>query len=257
MKVSSSPRPRRPSLLTARLNLLLTLTALVVASTVAQAHVGSGANCASCHSTARNGMTIDGFNSVTNLGSGAFKVFAVRPGSAVNLGIRVTDGHNEYGLAMVGLDDGGVQNPAHRLSYTPDSTWTKRSSYYSRGPSTSNKSWTFALVVKAGTPADFYRLRVRMAGTGGGRWAQEESLYLHVLPPPAAPTLGEPAWRDGVFTCKIPDTLAGYTYRLETLRQGSNDVWTLVAEVAGNGASLTLTDPQATTPTSLYRVRVD
>lgn len=73
-----------------------------------------------------------------------------------------------YGLALVSLDGGGIGNSANKLAYQADSTWTKRSSYYSVGPSFSNKAWTFHLAVRNGTPADLYRVRMRMAGTGGG-----------------------------------------------------------------------------------------
>lgn len=221
------------------------------------AHVNSGSNCASCHSTARNGMTLTGSHSVTNVGSGVRKVFQVIPGNTVDLGIQVTDGHSSYGLAVVSLDDGGIENSANKLSYQPDASWTKRSSYYSVGPSSSNKSWTFRLVVRTGTPPDLYRARVRMAGTGGGRWNQEESFYIQVLKPnPPSPAISEPVWQGGTFTCRVPTT-AGFTYRLESRRDVATPMWSVVAETAGDGTLRTLTDSAASLGSGIYRIRVD
>jgi hypothetical protein len=223
----------------------------------AMAHVNSGSNCASCHSTARNGMTMTGSHSVTNVGSGLRKVFQVLPGATVDLGIQVTDGHSSYGLAVVSLDDGGIANSANKLSYQADTSWTKRSSYYSVGPSSSNKSWTFRLAVRTGTPHDLYRARIRMAGTGGGRWNQEESFYIQVLKPtPPSPAISEPVWQGGTFTCRVP-TVTGFTYRLESRRDLAVPVWSVVAETTGDGSTRTLSDPSATPGSGVYRIRVE
>lgn len=235
---------------------LLLLAGLGVSGPVSQAHVNSGANCASCHSTARSGMALTGQTGTTNAGSGVLKVFRVKPGETAAIGVNVTDGHNDYGLALVNLGAGGLGNVANKLVYSADTSWAKRSSYYSVGPSTSNRAWTFRLGVQAGTPPDVYLLQMRMAGTGGGRWSQEERFYVQVVAPlPPAPALADPGWRDGAFSCRVP-TVSGFTYRLEA-RRGAAEAWVEVSQVAGDGSVKTLTDPAASGPGAWYRVRVE
>lgn len=223
----------------------------------AMGHVNSGANCASCHSTARNGMNLVGFQSLTNLGAGNRAFFQVVRGERLSVGIQVTDGHNEYGLALVNPAGTGVRNPANKLVFTPDSSWTKRSGYSSVGPSSANRQWSHAIAVPGTTAPDFYLFQLRMAGTGGGRWSQEIAFYVQVLAPaPSAPAVTEPVWREGVFSCRVTTT-SGFTYRLEVQRDGPGAPWQTAAERAGDGGVVTLSDTAASGRHAVYRVRVE
>jgi hypothetical protein len=232
-------------------------SALLLGESAALGHVTSGANCVSCHSTARQGLSLTGFQSTTNLGAGTLKVYRVVPGQSVPIGITVSDGHNSYGLAMANLTTTGLNNATHQLSTTPDAAWTKRSGYYSRGPTSANQSWTFNLAVLATTPPDRYLLSLQMAGTGGGRWGQQERFYLEVVRPQAPqPTITEPTFEGSTFACRVA-TATGYTYRLEARDLSAATTWTTVAQVAGDGTTLTLRDPAATAAALIYRVRVE
>ncbi len=202
-------------------------------------------------------MNLTGFQSLTNLGAGYRPLFQVVRGQSVNLGIQVTDGHNEYGLALVNPAGTGIRNAANRLSHTTDPTWTKRSGYVSVGPTGSNRTWTHALKVLAASAPDFYLFQMRMAGTGGGRWNQEIAFYVQVVaPPPPAPALSEPGWSQGAFSCRVA-TVSGYTYRLEVQRAGPGSPWQTVAERAGDGTTVSLVDAQAAPGSAVYRVRVE
>lgn len=231
---------------------------LVVLSTLSvQAHVGSGANCASCHSSSRNAMTLTGFQSTTEPSAGGLKVFSVAPGGTVPIGIQVIDGRNEYGFALTGLDATGTRDSTHKLLPKPDSTWTKRSTYYSLGPKTGNKTWTFQFGVLTNTPPDLYLISLRIAGDGGGRWNEQESFLVEVRrPAPPVPQLTQPTRTGSSFACRVA-TVAGYTYTLETQLDPGLSSWIPVATAPGDGTARLLTDPDATEPHAIYRVRVD
>lgn len=66
----------------------LVLVLMGCALSPALAHVNSGANCASCHSSSRSGMTLTGHGSTADLGAGVGKVFQVKPGQTVSLEAR-------------------------------------------------------------------------------------------------------------------------------------------------------------------------
>lgn len=237
--------------------LLVGLGALVLGESAARGHVTSGANCVSCHSTARQGMALTGFQTTTNFGSGTLKVFRVAPGQSVPIGITITDGHNSYGLAMANLTTTGLNDATHQLSTTPDAAWTRRTGYYSRGPSSANQSWTFNLAVLPATPPDRYLLSLQFAGTGGGRWGQQERFYLEVVrPDPPQPTITAPSFEGSTFVCRVA-TSSGYTYRLEARELSDSTSWTTVAQATGDGTTLTLRDPAATAATRIYRIRVE
>jgi len=243
---------RQLPILTVLASLLLDLAMLPV-----QAHVGSGANCVSCHSSARNAMSLTGFQLTTNVSTGSLKVYSVAPGETVPIGIQVTDGRNEYGFAMVGLDATGTQDPTHKLLTKADATWTKRTSYYSLGPKSGNQSWTFRLGVLTNTPPDLYVLSLRIAGDGSGRWSEQESFLVEVRrTAPPVPQLTQPTRNGTTFACRVT-TVAGFTYALETQREPGLSAWTTVASTAGDGTPQSLTDPEATAPHAIYRVRVE
>ena len=242
-----------------RLRVALLTFAFVVAliPIPSPAHVGSGANCASCHGTSRNAMSLSGFQTTTNVSTGSLKVFQVRPGETVPIGIQVTDGRNEYGFALVGLDATGSLDSSHKLLSVPDTSWTKRSAYYSLGPKTGNKSWTFQLGVRSNTPPDLYVLSLRIAGDGGGRWSEYESFLVDVRrATPPQPQLSQPTHDGSTFSCRVT-TAAGFSYTLESRKDPTSPTWSTVATVVGDGSVKTLADPQATTPHALYRVRVE
>jgi hypothetical protein len=236
---------------------ILACLALALFPSTAHAHVGSGANCAGCHSSARNAMSLTGFQLTTNVSAGSLKVYVVAPGETVPIGIQVTDGRNEYGFAMVGLDASGTLDSSHKLLSQPDASWTRRSAYYSLGPKTGNQSWTFRLGVPANTPPDLYLLSLRIAGDGGGRWNEQESFMVSVQrATPPQPQVTEPTRTGTTFACRVTTT-TGFTYFLETQREPGVSPWTTVASTAGDGTNRTLTDPDATAPHAIYRVRVE
>lgn len=202
-------------------------------------------------------MSVTGFLGTTNGPSGLLKVFRVSPGATAEIGINVTDGHNEYGLALSNLGGGGANDATHHLDYSADSAWTRRSSYYSVGPSGSNRQWTFRLGVGASTPPDLYRLDLQMAGVGGGRWRQAESFYVEVAAPlPAAPQLSRPTREGTTFSCEVA-TESGYTYFLEARTSVGDVDWRVLSQVSGDGSLKVLVDAEATSSQSLYRVRVE
>ncbi|MBL9129379.1 MAG: hypothetical protein JNL97_17135, partial [Verrucomicrobiales bacterium] len=90
---------------------LLAALSLIAIPIESRAHVGSGSTCANCHGTARNAMSLTGFTHATNVSAGSLKVYQVKPGESVAIGIQVTDGRNEYGFALVGLDATGSSDP--------------------------------------------------------------------------------------------------------------------------------------------------
>lgn len=221
------------------------------------AHVGSGISCKNCHSATRDGMAVTDFLTTTNLGSGTRKVFQVRPGGTAVIGINVTDGHNEYGLALSNLGSGGLGDASHRLNYESDPAWRERSNYDSVGPTTTNRKWIYNLKVLAGSAPDFYLINLEMAGTGGGRWSDQESFYLQVvMPTPAAPAISQPTYHGSVFSCSVP-TETGFTYFLESKRSLSDPAWQVVAQTTGDGTVKVLSDPNADGGQGVYRVRAE
>lgn len=236
---------------------VLVCLAFALGTSPAQAHVGSGANCANCHSSARNAMSLTGFQLTTNVGAGSLKAYVVAPGETVSIGIQVTDGRNEYGFAMVGLDATGTLDSSHKLVSQPDAAWTRRSAYYSLGPKTGNQSWTFRLGVLTNTPPDLYLLSLRIAGDGSGRWSEQESFLVNVqAATPPQPQVTEPTRNGTTFACRVT-TSAGFTYSLETQREPGVSPWSTVVSATGDGTTRTLTDPDATAPHAVYRVRVE
>ena len=219
----------------------------------ASAHVNSGVNCANCHGTARQAMALTGFQSAV----GPTMVYRASPGQKLPIGINVHNGGSEYGLALTSLEVTGTFSSSHKLTLSPDTAWTKRNGYFSLGPKSGAKVWTLQLNIPSTTPPDTYILTLRAAGTGGGRWHEDESFHVEVSRPvPAAPQLTHPSYDGTKFHCQVATT-AGFTYSLETRRDPSQPTWTTVATVPGDGSVKTLTDPNATQAQALYRVRVD
>jgi hypothetical protein len=236
----------------------------LVCAPAALATPDKGANCASCHSTSDFGMYLSNPEGTTNLGSGALKFFKVTQGSTLSIDLNVTnDWGGNYGLTMnnLGTAPGYYTNTNH-LSYTADPTWTSRTTYYTVGPTgLSPNNWTFNLLVKTNTPADFYAIQTQMAGRDVDftKWSQVESFYIQVVSPssltPPAPTLSGPQMSGTSFSVLVP-TSSGFTYYLEYKTNLSSAAWNLSAQSAGDGTLRTLTDIAATNSTRFYHVRV-
>jgi hypothetical protein len=217
-----------------------------------------GANCIGCHSVARSGMSVTGNDTIADPGMGTLKVFQVRGGEIVAIGINVTDGHNNYSLAMASLNASGVNNSAHKLVATADTSWTAQTGYYTTPISSSNREWTFNLAVAADVPADFYRLEVQIGGKNGGLWAQKEAFYLEVLAdtPVTPPTLLNPTLGPQGFALTV-NTVEGKNYRLEYKTAFSDVNWNSLPPVLGNGADQVLSDSSASGTHRFYRIRID
>jgi hypothetical protein len=222
-----------------------------------------GANCAACHTDAfKNGMALANFQGTTNLGAGLLKVFQVRPGSTAAIQLNVTNGYGgNYGLTINNLGSGGFSNAAHHLVFTPDPTWTSRSSgtYFTVGPTgISPDLWTFNLLVQTNTPLDFYTVQAQMAGFDSGAllWSQQESFYVQVMAATAPrPLIVAPHRVGSSFSVQVATT-SGFTYYLEYKSALSAASWVTAAQTAGDGTVKTLNDTTATDPQRFYRVRV-
>ena len=153
-------------------------------------------NCASCHTALQNGMAIANFQTTTNLGEGLHKVFKASPGQTVVIRLNVTNNYGgNYALNMNNLGARGVHDSRHQMDCTADFTWTSyfpgtATNFFMAGCATASpKPWTFNLVVKSNTPADFYLIKSQMAGYTSSdlRWSQQESFYIQVanVAPPA------------------------------------------------------------------------
>ena len=128
-------------------------------------------NCAGCHTVPQNGMAIVNFQTTTNLGNGLRKVFKVSPGQTAVIQLNVTNNYGgSYALNINNLDAGGVNNSSDHLAYTADPAWTHyfpgtTTNFFMAGCATNSPDlWTFNLVVKTNTPADFYTVNSQMAG---------------------------------------------------------------------------------------------
>src|SRR5207302_9268267 len=65
-------------------------------------------------------------------------------------------------------------------------------------------------------------------------------------------TLDNPRWRNGVFTVSV-QTQAGKTYTLQYKVALPDTAWICLPAVMGNGSTLTLSDPTASSSQRLYR----
>jgi hypothetical protein len=60
---------------------------------------------------------------------------------------------------------------------------------------------------------------------------------------------------DNNFTVSVP-TIPRFTYLLEYKNSLTDSAWTTAQALTGNGGTITFTDPNATSPTRFYRIRV-
>ena len=108
-----------------------------------------------------------------------------------------------YALNINDLGAGGVNNHSDHMTCTSDPMWSdyfagSATNFFMVGPTTTSPYlWTFNLVVKTNTPADFYKIQSQMAGydSASHMWSQQEPFYVQVLAAaPPAPTLVAPQW---------------------------------------------------------------
>jgi len=204
------------------------------------------------------------YQTTTNLGNGLRKVFKVSPGQTAVIQLRVTNNYGgSYALNLNNLDAGGVNNSSNHLAYIADPAWTHyfpgtSTNFYMAGcATTSPDRWTFNLVVKTNTPADFYTINSQMAGDyGSTMWSQQESFYVQVVAAaPPVPVLQAPQRSGNSFSVQVPTT-DGFTYYLEYKTNLTALTWSAAAQTPGNGTSKTLTDTTATDSWRFYHARV-
>ena len=144
------------------------------------------------------------------------------------------------------------------LAYTADPGWTHyfpgtTTNFFMAGCATNSPDlWTFNLVVKTNTPADFYMVNSQMAGYyASTMWSQQESFYVQVVAAaPPVPVLQAPQRSGNSFSVQVA-TSSGFTYYLEYTTNLTAPTWNATAQTLGNGTIKTLTD---TTATDSWRV---
>ena len=221
-------------------------------------------NCAGCHTVPQSGMAIVNFQTTTNLGNGLRKVFKVSPGQTAVIQLRVTNSYGgNYALNINNLDAGGINNSSDHLAYTADPAWTHyfpgtTTNFFMAGCATNSPNlWTFNLVVKTNTPADFYTVNSQMAGYySSTMWSQQESFYVQVVAAaPPVPVLQAPQRSGNSFSVQVATT-SGFTYYLEYKTNLTAPTWNVAAQTPGNGTSKPLTDTTATDSWRFYHARV-
>ena len=214
---------RPSSAQTARDILAVTMALMAMFALCGSATAAFYINCAGCHTVPQNGMAIVNFQTTTNLGSGLRKVFKVSPGQTAVIQLSVTNNYGgSYALNINNLDAGGVNNSSDHLAYTADPAWTHyfpgtTTNFFMAGCANSSPNlWTFNLVVKTNTPADFYTINSQMAGYyASTMWSQQESFYVQVVAAaPPVPVLQAPQRSGNSFSVQVATT-SGFTYYLE------------------------------------------
>jgi len=221
-------------------------------------------NCAGCHTVTQSGVAIVNFQTTTNLGNGLRKVFQVKPGQTAVIQLSVTNNYGgSYALNLNNFDAGGVNNGSDHLAYTADPAWTHyfpgtSTNFFMAGCATTSPDlWTFNLVVKTNTPADFYTINSQMAGNyASTMWSQQESFYVQVVAAaPPGPVLQAPQRSGNSFSVQVATT-SGFTYYLEYTTNLTAPMWNAAAQTHGNGTIQTLTDTSATDSWRFYNARV-
>ena len=222
------------SALIARHALTAVATVLAVLGSCGSATAAFYINCAGCHTTPQNGMAVVNFQTTTNLGKGPRKVFKVSPGQTAVIQLSVTNNYGgSYALNINNLDTAGVNNGSDHLAYTADPAWTPffpgtTTNFFMAGCATrSPEVWTFNLVVKTNTPADFYVVNSQMAGDySSSMWSQQESFYIQVVAAmPAAPMIQAPRRSGSAFSVQVATT-SGLTYFLDYTTNLAAPTWT-------------------------------
>ena len=222
-------------------------------------------NCAGCHTVPQNGMAITNYQSTANLGAGLRKVFQVSPGQTAVIQWNVTNGYSsDYALNINNLGAGGVNNTNDHMACTADPAWinyfagTSTNFFMSGCSTTSPHLWSFNLVVKTNTPADFYAIQTQMAGykSGSAMWYQQETFYVQVMAAaPPVPALLHPQCSGSSFSAQVATT-NGFNYYLEYKSDLATNKWNAAAQTPGDGTIKTLTNTTANDPQRFYRARV-
>ena len=140
--------------------------------------------------------------------------------------------------------------------YAPDAARRSLGSFFFMAGCANNspKLWTFNLVVKTNTPADFYTVNSQLAGYySSTMWSQQESFYVQVVAAaPPAPVLEAPRRSGNYFSVQVATT-SGFTYYLEYTTNLSAPAWNAASQTPGNGTIKTLTDTTATDSRRFYQ----
>lgn len=237
---------------------------MVILASCGSASAAFYINCAGCHTVPQNGMAIVNFQTTTNLGNGVRKVFKVGPGQTAVIQLNVTNNYGgNYALNINNLDAGGVNNRSNHLAYTADPAWTHyfpgtATNFFMAGCATKSPDlWTFNLVVKTNTPADFYTVNSQMAGYySSTMWSQQEPFYVQVVPTaPPVPMLQAPQRSGRSFSVQVTST-SGFTYCLEYTTNLTAPTWNAASQAPGNGTVETLMDSTASDSWRFYRAHV-
>jgi hypothetical protein len=183
-------------------------------SNTAQAHTGSGGNCAACHGSAKSdaaqilapktyqglpmfevtaGNTVD----LTEVTHPTTDPFAVALGGQItNIPVVTDNPPTRYStISLVSGNVSGSVDGTHKLIFTTDAAWTTKGTthpnWYTVGPFNSgtatDQTSIYHMAVDASTPEDYYPLTFTTAG-GAEDWADPEAFYLHVLAPVPEPS---------------------------------------------------------------------
>jgi hypothetical protein len=249
---------------TARDTLAVTTALVAMFALCGSASAAFYINCAGCHTVPQSGVAIVNFQTTTNLGNGLRKVFQVKPGQTAVIQLNVTNNYGgSYALNLNNLDAGGANNSSDHLAYTADPAWTHyfpgtSTNFFMAGcATTSPDRWTFNLVVKTNTPADFYTINSQIAGDYGSTMrSQQESFYVQVVAAaPPVPVLQAPQRSGNAFSVQVATT-SGFTYYLEYTTNLTAPMWNAAAQTPGNGTIKTLTDTTATDSRRFYQTQV-
>lgn len=179
---------------------LLTLCGVLIVlslSISAQAKPNYGATCINCHATTTGKMSLLGNTGTLNLGTkrldgarpGALKYYTVQRGKTLPISIRVAGASSRFDVDVYFASVKGLKNSRNnKLKFTPDVLWSATGNplYYLLSPSsiayTKAKTYVFNLKVSSSTPADVYEVYVNIGGKGGGKWGQQERIYIQVTP---------------------------------------------------------------------------
>jgi hypothetical protein len=250
---------------TARNALAVTTAILAMFALYDSATAAFYINCSGCHTIPQNGMAIVNFQTTTNLGNGVRKVFKVSPGQTAVIQLNVTNNYGgSYALNINNLGAGGVNNSSNHLAYSADPNWTSyfpgtTTNFFMAGCATNSPNlWTFNLMVKTNTPADFYTVNSQMAGYySSTMWSQQESFYVQVVAAsPPVPVLQVPQRSGSSFSVQVA-TISGFTYYLEYKTNLTGTTWNAAAQTPGSGTIETLTDPTANDSWRFYHARVE
>ena len=181
------------------------------------AHVGAGGNCASCHGSTINAITLSGNLAMPMMlsvsprldggSTGSLPCFNAKPGDVINVGLNVAPpggSGDAFAFAVTGnIGSSGLNSlapttvlgvktsEANHLVFTVGSGWTTQSpggkTYFTQGPLSwiSSSSRTLVLTIGSATPPDVYSMTYRSTGVDSwnlGKWTQSQEFLINVVP---------------------------------------------------------------------------